>query len=182
MYPKRKKDGSLIFPDFPDFSPNLTPKEIFKMGAFGGTYWRPIHSGITNKNYKNVHKKYSFLNGIPDNKMVIPYDQYDKSINKYGVKVGSTLQFWESKGWITKYHPYGFVEWFCDFYSGKRGPDDERQIKRWMGIAGPNGRFKKNIVNQIKKSCKKYDDYSVSPAIRQTLLHWFYEITKDDLI
>ena len=31
--------------------------------------------------------------------------------------------------------------WRCDFYQGKRGQDDERQIKRWQGLAGPRGRF-----------------------------------------
>ena len=30
----------------------------------------------------------------------------------------------------------------------------------------------------IKNSGSKYDDYSVSPKIRQILLHWGYELTK----
>ena len=38
---------------------------------------------------------------------------------------------------ITKYNPYGWMHWYCDFYMGKRGPDDERQISRWMKTAGP---------------------------------------------
>lgn len=181
MYPKRESNGTIIFPDYPQFRPNKTPKEVFQMGAFGGTYWRPIHSGITNKEYKNVHKKYTFLNSIPDSKMTLPYDEYNKKINKYGVKVGSTLQFWESRNWIRKNNVYGHMHWYCDFYNNKRGPDDEWQIKRWLGVAGPNGRFKKNLINQIKKAGKKYDDYSISPAIRQTLLHWYIEITEDDM-
>ena len=181
MYPKRDKEGCLIFPDYPEFHPNKTPKEVFQEGSFGGTYWRQIHSGVTNKNYKNIHKIYKFLNSIPENKMTLPYENYNKSINKYGVKVGATLLFWESKNWIKKPHYYGWFHWYCDFYSGKRGPDDAWQIKRWLGVAGPNGRFKKNLINQIKKAGKKYDDYSVSPAIRQTLLHWSYELTEADL-
>ena len=36
------------------FKPNLTPKKMFEMGSFGGTYWRPIYSSITNKKYKYV--------------------------------------------------------------------------------------------------------------------------------
>jgi hypothetical protein len=181
MYPKRNKDGYLIFPDYPEFKPNLAPKEVFQAGSFGGTYWRTIHSAVTGKNYKNIHKTYKFLNSIPENKLTLPYESYDKSINKYGVKVGTTLEFWESKNWITKHHPYGWYHWYCDFYSNKRGPDDEWQIKRWLGVAGPNGRFKKNLINKIKKVGKKYDDYSVSPAIRQTLLHWSVQITAKDL-
>ena len=32
----------------------------------------------------------------------------------------------------------------------------------------------------IKNSGGKYDYYSISPKIRQTLLHWGYELTKKD--
>ena len=37
------------FDDYPDFTPNLTPRQIFLLGSFGGTYWRPIYSQITKK-------------------------------------------------------------------------------------------------------------------------------------
>ena len=50
---KKKRIGKTIhFKDFPDFLPNLTPREMFKLGSFGGTYWRPIYSKIVNKNLK----------------------------------------------------------------------------------------------------------------------------------
>ena len=32
----------------------------------------------------------------------------------------------------------------------------------------------------IKNSGSEYDDYSISPKIRQMLLHWGYELTKKD--
>ena len=65
--PKKNSYGEIIFKDYPDFKPNLTPREVLKLGSFGGTYWRPIYSSVTNKNYKNVHKKYpaSWWKGIP---------------------------------------------------------------------------------------------------------------------
>ena len=56
--PIKNNNGEIIFNDYTEFRPNLTPREIFKLGSFGGTYWRPIHSKITNKNYKNIHKNY----------------------------------------------------------------------------------------------------------------------------
>lgn len=165
-----------------DFKPNLSPRQIFKNGSFGGTYWRPIKSKFFKNTLSNKHKKYSFLSNIPDNLMTVPFDDYDKSINKYGVKVGSTLKQWESKGWIDKSHPYGWVEWYCDYYSGKRSHDDERQIKRWKQLAGPNGRFRKFLVTMIMKkgSRKDWDNPEISPAIRQTLQHWGYKLTKKD--
>ena len=36
-----------------DFRPNITPVEVIKKGAFGGTYFRDIYSGINDKFYKN---------------------------------------------------------------------------------------------------------------------------------
>lgn len=180
--PKRLKNKNIIFEDYPDFKPNLTPRDIFKLGSFGGTYWRPIYSSITKKNYKNKHKKYpkSWWKGISNNKLTTHWDDYDISINKYKVKVGTTLEFWEEKKWITKHHPYGWVQWYCNFYLGKRSKDDERQIKRWIKTAGPNSRFRKRLINMIKEKKSKYNNYKISPKIRQTLQHWGYKLTNKD--
>jgi hypothetical protein len=184
------KPSEIKFKDYPEFTPNLTPIQIFKLGSFGGTYWRPIYSSVTKKNYKNVHKNYIKTNCIsskktcssfnafhtlPTNYLVTPFKNYDNSINFFKVKVGTTLKYWEKKKWINKLHPYGWVQWYCDFYLGKRSSDDDRQIKRWNGIAGPKGRFKLYLKTLIKKSKLKkrlYKNKIVSPKIRQTLLHW----------
>lgn len=40
--PDRNRIGEFVFKDYPDFKPNLSPKQIFSLGTFGGTYWRPI--------------------------------------------------------------------------------------------------------------------------------------------
>ena len=180
--PKRNSQGEILFADYPEFRPNLTPREIFKLGSFGGTYWRPIYSRVTRKNYKNKHKEYpsGWWKGIPDSHMTTEFDQYDKTINKYNVKVGTTLRFWEQKKWISKTHPYGWVQWYCDFYKGKRSDDDERQVSRWVKTAGPNSRFRRALINMIKRKKSKCSDYEVSPRIRQTLQHWGYRLTSKD--
>lgn len=182
MAPRKNSYGEIVFSDYPEFRPNLTPREMFKMGSFGGTYWRPIYSSVSDKKYKDQHKKYpaSWWKNISPNLLSRPWDEYDKNINTYGVKVGTTLEFWEEKDWITKYHPYGWVQWYCDFYMGKRGPDDERQIDRWLKTAGPNSRFRKWLINMIRDKKGTYDDHTISPKIRQTLQHWAYKLTKRD--
>jgi hypothetical protein len=158
------------------FKPNLTPKEVLKEGSFGGTYWRPIT--YKGKQYKDQHKKYKF--GLDDSVLTLPWNKYNKKINKYGVKVGQTYEAWLEKDWISDFDPYGWFQWYCNYQTGRRCDDDERQIQRWMGIAGPNGRFRKWLVTLILKRNGKWNDYSISPKIRQTLLHWGYELTKED--
>ena len=66
-----------------DFSPNKTPIEIIEEGAFGGTYFRDIYSGINAKWYKNSQKEFFHLKNI-DAKFQAS-DYYDVNVNKYGV-------------------------------------------------------------------------------------------------
>lgn len=183
MPPKKNAKGEIVFPGFDEFRPNLTPREIFLLGSFGGTYWRPIYSKVNQMEYKNQHLKYpaSWWKDIPEEALVRDWNLYEKDINKYGVKVGTTLQFWEDKKWIKSSHPYGWVQWYCDFYSGKRSADDERQIKRWVQTAGPNSRFRKALINMIKRKGTTYNDFRVSPKIRQTLQHWGTQLTSNDM-
>ena len=164
------------FKDYPEFLPNLTPKQVIKYGAFNGQYFRPIYSSITNKNYKNQYKKYKSFDNVDIN--LLSNKMSDVSINKYKVKSGTSLEAWEESGWITKTDPYGWFAWYCAFYEGRRTNDDERQIKRWKGVMS---RFKKRLINMLNKKNKKYNDFTVSPKIRQLLLHWGYEIIKKDM-
>lgn len=168
------------------FRPNLSPRRIFTLGSFGGTYWRPICSKVTGKCYENEHKKFpaKWFKDISDSKLTQSWELYDKNVNKYGVKVGTTLELWEEKKWIKESHPYGWVQWYCDWKMGKKSPDDVRQIKRWLALAGPNGRFRRRLINMIKsKGGKKYiNNTSISPSIRQTLQHWGYKLTTKDYL
>ena len=180
----KKKGGVYYFKDRLDFSPNLSPKEMFEMGSFGGTYWRPIKSKFYKTTLRNYHKKYpsKWWENVPVEHMTKTMDHYDTSINKYKKRVGTSLQFWESKGWIDKQDPYGWVQWYCEFFMGRRSKDDDRQIERWKKLAGPNGRFRKWLVTQIMKKGGKedWDNSDISPAIRQTLQHWGYRLTEKD--
>jgi hypothetical protein len=50
-----------------------------------------------------------------------------------------------------------------------------------MNLAGPKGRFKNNIINQIQRKGTSYDDEKVSPVIRQVLQHWAYQLVEKDV-
>ena len=89
------------------FNPNKTPIEVIREGAFGGTYFRDIYSGINEKWYKNLWKEFVQLKNI-DAKFYAT-DYYDVNVNKCGVKCGTSLRFLENKGWINKIDLYG---WF----------------------------------------------------------------------
>ena len=92
--------------------------------------------------------------------------------NRYGVKCGRTLRFWENKAWINEIDPYGWFQWYVRYWLGRRSKDDERQIKRWKRIVSW---FRGKLVKMIKDVDSKSDDYSILLIIRQILLHWGYE-------
>ena len=47
-----------------NFTPNKTPVEIISEGAFGGTYFIDIYSGVNGKWYQNSWKEFEFLKDI----------------------------------------------------------------------------------------------------------------------
>lgn len=169
---------SIIFSDHPEFTPNLTPQEMFKLGIFGGSYYRDIHSSITGQDYTSQWKEFDWTADISPN--LLSSSSPSAKLNKYKVLAGSSLLEWEQKDWIVEQDPYGWVQWYCRFYAGRRSPDDKRQIKRWLNYTGPNGRFKKQLINKLKAAKAKYDDPTISPVIRQGLLQWAYTLVSSD--
>ena len=177
-----------FFKDYPDFKPNLSPREVFVLGSFGGTYYRDIKSSVCNKKFIGIDVisefPKSWWKDIDINDKVTN-SKYDKNKNRYGVKCGTSLEFWESKGWINKNDCYGWFQWYCRFFMGRRlGEEDIRQIGRWKGICSSKGRFRNWLINDIiKKSggINGIEDYKISPVKRQVLQHWGYRLTKGDI-
>jgi hypothetical protein len=167
----------IVYKDHPEFRPNITPEAVLRAGAFGGTYFRRIHSGVLGRDVEGDYKKYKW--NIPDN--LLTRQEYDASLNKFGVHAGTSLADWESKGWIKAQDPRGWFEWWVRFNMGRRTADDERQIKRWLAFAGPKGRFFVRVVNMHKRAHKKHPDPNISPVIQQSLLHWGRVLTDSDL-
>ena len=59
---------------------------------------------------------------------------YDVSINKYGVKCGTSLKLWENNWWINHTNLYGWFQRYFRYFLGRRSSDDERQINRWKKL------------------------------------------------
>ena len=75
---------------------------------------------------------------------------------------------------------YGWFQWYCRFYLGRRSTDDERQVARALGVASKKGRFRNQLIGKCARAGKAFDDVSVSPVIRQSLQHWGYVLTSRD--
>ena len=134
----------------------LQSVDVTEKGAFVGTYF---------KYYKNSWKEFEELRDI--DKKYYSSEFYDTGLNYYVVKVGTSLRFWESKGWINKIDPYGWFQWYFRYWKGRRSEDDLRQINRWKKIVC-------RFVGILKKLNSKNKD---SKKIRQILLHWCYELS-----
>ncbi|PRW44939.1 Cysteine histidine-rich domain [Chlorella sorokiniana] len=179
---QRDSQGRLVFGDHPEFRPNLTPKQVIRAGSFGGIYFNPVGGkpGILGKRVEVSHEEFpaDWFAGLPKKQYAARI--YTFSTNKYGVKAGQDQAFWEDKGWIDKQDPRGWFQWYCRFYQGRRSADDARQISRWKGVVGDKGRWVRALCNKIVATNKRWNDASVSPVIRQTLLHWAFELTEDE--
>ncbi len=135
-----------------EFKPELTPKQMLKLGIFGGKYMTDCKNEFPADWF--THAKLS-----PDKK--------DISLNYFKVDASQPLKVWQKKDWIHPYDPRGWFQWYCRYYMGRLMPEeDHRQIKRWKAIT--------RHIAQIKKNCE-HKDLTCRPKQRQALLHWAYD-------
>lgn len=139
----------------PEFKPELTPKQMLKLGVFCGKYMRD-----TTKEFpKGWFVGAKFAEG----------KERDCSLNFFKVKASQPLSVWKKKGWIHKDDPRGWFQWYCRYYMGRRHKDDARQIKRWKAF--------RRHAGQVTKNCRR-GDATCRPVQRQALLHWAYDSRK----
>jgi hypothetical protein len=140
-----------------EFKPELTPKQMLKVGVFEGRYF----ADSVKETMKEFPKEW--FKGVK-------FDvKGDKEINFFKIKASKPLNYWREKGWIKRQDPRGWVQWYFRYYSGRRSDDDERQISRWKAM--------KRHIAQLKKHCRK-GDFKCRPKQRQALLHWAYDSRK----
>lgn len=150
----------VVFEDRPDFTPDFTPYEIFRAGIFQDHctdgicgYWRPIYSNVAKRIIKDDYKQYDW-GDLHLDKLVNEHPNINK--NRFRVKAGTSLKYWEDSGWIKAPDYRGWVEFYCNYFAGRRIPGyDDEQIKRWKGVK--------------KRFCGMKN---MSPIVKQTLLNW----------
>ena len=134
------------------FEPQLTPKEMLKLGVFGGYYFEGKHAEYPKDWFKNARLSNS---------------GYDIGLNCFKIDSGQSRKEWVKKGWITKEDPLGWFQWYCRYTLGRRMEQlDNFQINRWAAF-GPRH------IGGIKANCEP-GNLECRPRQRQALLHWAY--------
>jgi len=138
----------------PEFTPDLTPAQMLKLGVFDGNYFDGFHEEYPKAWFKGARLS----------------SPGDPNVNFFQVHASQPLEVWEEKGWIYENDPRGWFQWYCRYYMGRRIPvEDRRQIKRWKAIRRHEG--------QLRKYCKP-GDMTCRRRQRQALLHWAYDSRK----
>ncbi len=137
-----------------DFTPDITPKEMLKVGVFGGKYMTDCTDEFPDDWFTQAK---------------LCSKRHDAALNCFGVNASQPLAEWRRKGWIHENDPRGWFQWYCRYHMGRRMDDDERQIKRWRAAT--------RHLAQLRKNCRR-GDILCRPRQRQALLHWAYDTRK----
>ena len=138
-----------------EFTPDLTPPEMLRLGVFGGKYMTDTTAEFP---------KAWFIGAK------LSPEKHDPALNYFGVDASQSLAVWRAKGWIHPDDPRGWFQWYCRYYLGRRMPgEDERQVGRWKAM--------RRHVAQIRQNCEA-GDFWCRRKQRQALLHWAYDSRK----
>jgi hypothetical protein len=137
-----------------DFAPQLTPKQMLRLGVFGGKYMTDCRREFPADWFARAK---------------LCAERHDAKLNFFGVNASQPLSEWRRKGWIHKDDPRGWFQWYCRYYMGRRGEDDARQIQRWRAI--------RRHITQLQRNCPR-GALTCRKRQRQALLHWAYDSRK----
>ena len=139
----------------PGFRPQLTPKQMLRLGVFGGKYMTDCTAEFPAGWFTRAK---------------LCHERHDPGLNFFKVNASLPRSQWKKKGWIYKDDPRGWFQWYCRYYMGRRiEGEDERQVARWKAM--------RRHVAQVKRNCAT-GDFSCRPVQRQALLHWAYDSRK----
>jgi hypothetical protein len=139
----------------PEFTPDLTPQEMLRLGVFCGKYMTDSREEFPASWFARAK---------------LAKGRRDCALNFFGVDASQPLSVWRQKGWIYSDDPRGWFQWYCRYYMGRRLPEeDKRQIKRWKAM--------RRHVRQVERNCAP-GDLTCRKRQRQALLHWAYDSRK----
>ena len=138
----------------PEFRPELSPKEMLRLGVFGGKYMTDCRAEFPASWFTRAR---------------LASGRRDPRLNFFGVNASQSLAEWRRKGWIHPQDPRGWFQWYCRYYMGRRTSDDRRQIRRWRAVA--------RHVAAIRRHCEA-GDLQCRRRQRQAVLHWAYDARK----
>ena len=134
----------------PLFLPELTPKQMLKMGVFEGKYLNDCQKEFPKDWFETA-------------KLSV---KANEKYNCFEIKSRLSLSEWQRRGWIYGPDVRGWFQWYCRYYMGRRIDDiDLIQIKRWRS-------FKRHKI-QLEKNCPPMD-LTCRLRQRQALLQWAY--------
>ena len=135
-----------------EFRPELAPKEMLRLGVFGGKYMTDTRDEFPAEWFEGAR---------------VARGKRDPALNYFGVNASQPLSVWRAKGWLHPDDPRGWFQWYCRYYLGRRMPEeDRRQIGRWKAM--------RRHIGQIRRSCER-GDLHCRARQRQALLHWAYD-------
>jgi hypothetical protein len=139
----------------PEFRPELTPREMLRLGIFCGKYMTDCKKEFPSSWFAGARLATQYR---------------DCGLNYFGVDASQPLSEWRRKGWLDADDPRGWFQWYCRYYLGRRRQEeDARQIKRWKAM--------RRHIRQIQRNCEP-GDLACRRRQRQALLHWAYDSRK----
>src|SRR5213079_1846911 len=116
----------------PLFRPQLTPRQMLRLGVFGGKYMTDCRDEFPA----------SWFTGAK-----LCAERHDRHLNFFGVNASQSLAVWRRNGWIHRQDPRGWFQWYCRYYLGRRmREEDQRQIARRKAI--------RRHAAQIRQHCE----------------------------
>lgn len=158
MKRSRHAKADLLIPTYPTikrgdpvFQPAYTPWRMMKLGVFGGNYFAEAKPRDL-RGMSALTERHAKLNRQP----------FAARNNCFGVAAGLSYQEWYDRGWMHDDDPLGWFHWYCRYFNGRRHPDDNRQIDRWL-------RYRQRWGDRLRS---QFEAGRPSAVVMQGLLQW----------
>src|SRR5690349_711309 len=92
----------------PLFRPELTPKQMLRLGVFGGKYMTDCRGEFPASWF--AHAK-------------LAKGRREAKLNYFKVHASQSLAIWRRNNWINPQDPRGWFQWYCRYYMGRRSKD-----------------------------------------------------------